>query len=172
MSVPLSVILTTPGEPQKTGQPIPVSVQVKNISDHPLWLIGVLDGSEAGLRYPHWQPEIITPHPLSEAEPLPLSDMSAPLRAQDFRRLQPGESFDPTAATGEAAYLPITTFQNFRPAVPGRYEFRLTFSTASEEDEEWLGLIGYPGEAEVLKRLKEVPRLRVKSNSAIIEVVK
>lgn len=170
MSAPLAVILTVPAEAQKVGQPILVSIQVKNISDHPLWLIGVLDGSEAGLRYPRWQPEIITPHSLPETEPLPLSDMSAPLRAQDFRLLQAGESFDPTAATGEAAYLPITAFQNFRPPVPGRYEFRLTLSTDSEQDEEWLGLIGYPGEEEVLKRLKEVPRLRVQSKTAIVEV--
>ncbi|HZS04666.1 MAG TPA: hypothetical protein VFD58_07510 [Blastocatellia bacterium] len=169
MSVPLAITLDVPAE-TAVGQLIPVAIRVKNISDHQLWTVGVLDGSEAGLRYPHWQPEIITPQPLPDREPVPLSDMSAPLRAQDFRLLKPGESFDPTAANGEAAYLPITAFQNFRPPVPGRYQFKLTLSTASERDEEWLGIVGYPGEEEVLKRLKEVPRTKVVSNTAVVEV--
>jgi hypothetical protein len=170
MAVPIALSLTVPVEPQQVGQPIPVTIRIENISSEAIWIVGALDGSETGLRYPRWQPEIISSQPLPETEPLPLSDMSAPLRAQDFRRLQPGESFDPTEPSGEAAYLPITAFQNFRPPVPGRYKFRLTLSTQSDAEEEWLGIIGYPGQDEVLKRLQEVPRVTIEATSEEVEV--
>jgi hypothetical protein len=166
---PLEVILTVPDGPHKAGAALPVRVEVRNTSGSALWVVGVLDGSEAGYRYPHYRPAIQAPQPA----PPPESDGCgnvAPLRLQDFRRLAPGEGFDPTDGRDGAAYQPLFAFANFTPAHPGRYELRLTLSTASEKAEDWLGMLGYPGEEEVLARLKDVPRLRVESNVAVIEV--
>lgn len=168
--LPLAVVLSIPAVPHRVGAPIPVSIEVKNISDRTLWMIGVMDGSELGLRYPHYQPRITGSQPLPSPEPTPLPDMVAPLRIIDFRQLAPGEGFDPTDPQHEAAYLPLSTFVNFRPPSPGRYEFRLTISTESRENEEWLGIMGYPGWEAVVERLAEVPRLRIESNVAVAEV--
>jgi len=39
------------------------------------------------------------------------------------------QRFDPTAARGGAAYLPLPGFANFTPTGVGRYEIRLQLST-------------------------------------------
>ena len=166
----LAVILTIPPEPQKVGAPIPISTEVRNISDHPLWMVGVLDGSEMGFRYPHYKPLIRGPKSLPPSDELDACGNVAPLRLQDFRSLPPGEGFDPTASLDGTAYLPLQAFANFRPSIPGRYEFTLTVSTASQKEQDWLGMLGYPGEEMVLARLAYVARLQVESNIAIVEV--
>ncbi len=166
--LPLSVRLTVPSEPQQVGAPVQVSIAVRNISDQPLWIIGVLEGSELGLRYPHYLPQITGPQPLPAVEIE--YDMLAPLRLQDFRRLAAGESFDPTAQQNGEAYLPLYTFTNFRPPAPGRYELRLTLSTESTANEQWMGGWELPGKEQAQERLTLVPRLRVDSNVAIIMV--
>ncbi|HKX30918.1 MAG TPA: hypothetical protein VJ302_24725 [Blastocatellia bacterium] len=169
----LAVILKGPSEPPAPGALVHLTIEVRNLTDRPLWMVGVLDGSEEGLRYPHYRPGLTSPTvepSWLRPEPMPLSDMVAPLRLQDFCHLQPGEGFDPTVPRDGAAYQPLKTFASFRPPAPGRYEFRLTLSTDSDQDEEWLGIVGYPGQDEVLKRLAQVPRLHLESNTAIIEV--
>ena len=95
-----------------------------------------------------------------------------PLRLEDFRQLAPGERFDPTAARGGAAYLPLPGFANFTPTDVGRYEIRLQLSTESEKPDVWLGMLGYPGEAQVIEGLKAVPRVRLESNTLILGRVK
>jgi hypothetical protein len=170
-NAPLSLILTVPAQPIRVGEAVPLSVVVRNVSDRPLYMVGVLDGSEVGFRYPHYLPQITALQPLPPPEGLPECGNVAPLRLKDFRLLQPGEGFDPTSPHDEIAYLPLITFQTFRPPFTGRYEFRLTLSTESEQDEQWLGIIEYPGKEQVLSRLAQVPRLRIESNVATVEVV-
>lgn len=167
--LPLAVILTVPDEPQRLGTVVPVRVEVRNISSGDLWIVGVLDGSEVGFRFPHYLPSISAPQPLPPLETEACGNV-APLRLPDFRGLAPGESFDPTAARDGAAYLPLYAFANFSPPFAGRFELRLTLSTEREKPEDWLGMLGYPGEEEVLERLKAVPRVRVESKVAVINV--
>ena len=166
--LPLAVILNATIQPHSVGAPVYVSVEVRNISNRPLWMVGVLDGSEIGFRYPHYQPVIAGPEPLPAPE---LGDCGnvAPLRLSDFRHLVPNEGFDPTDARDGAGYLPLRTFTNFRPPVPGRYELRLIVSTESLQVEEWLGILEYPGKEAVLARLALVPRVRVESNLLVVE---
>lgn len=163
----LTVKLTSSGTP-KIGEPLLVGVEVRNVSAAPLWMVGVLDGSEAGVRYPHYQPTIQGPVPWS-SEPLECGNV-APLRLSDFRHLMPGEGFDPTDPAGGAAFMPLIAFLNFRPQHSGVYELGLVLSTESTKAEEWLGMPGYPGEEEVLARLSQIPRLRIESNTLSINV--
>jgi hypothetical protein len=166
---PLAINLTIPNGPHPVGAIVPIHVEVRNISSAELWIVGVLDGSEMGFRFPHYLPTVISPQPLPPLESEGCGNV-APLRLQDFRRLAPGESFDPTVAESGAGYLPIYAFANFSPTFAGHFELRLTLSTESEKPEDWLGMLGYPGEEEVLERLKAVPRVRVESNVAVIHV--
>ena len=167
---PLVVALTVPTKPQIVGAPVPISIEVRNVSAHPLWMVGVLDGSEMGFRFPHYLPHITGPKPLPPPEGLPWCGNVAPLRLQDFHRLLPGEGFDPTAPQHDASYLPLVTFANFCPSSPGCYELRLTLSTESQQNDDWLGILEYPGKTKVLERLAQVPRLRIESNVAMVEV--
>lgn len=165
----LEVVLTIPAGPHAAGAVVPVRAEVRNVSGRPLWVVGVLDGSEGGHRHPVYQPSIVGPRPAAPPESEGCGNV-APLRLEDFRRLAPGEGFDPTDARAGANFLPLLAFAHFTPARAGRYELRLTLSTASANVEDWLGMLGYPGEAEVVARLKEVPRLSVESNTAVVEV--
>jgi hypothetical protein len=168
--VPLSVVLTVPDVPQKLGVVVPVKIEVRNVSANGVWMIGVLDGSEQGYRFPHYRPSITSDRPVPPPEMEACGNL-APLRLQEFTHLDPNESFDPTVSDSGAAYLPLYTFANFVAPAPGSYQFQLKLSTRSDNEEDWLGLPGYPGESEVLARLKDVPRVEVESNVATIVVV-
>jgi hypothetical protein len=86
--------------------------------------------------------------------------------------LAPDEAFDPTNPHPGAVFLPISTFSNFRPAVPGRYEFSLILSTQSQYPEQWLGSFGQDAErSAVLERIAQVPRLTIRSNVLEVEVL-
>jgi hypothetical protein len=165
------VILTVPTEPQRVGSPIMINISVKNISSQPLWMIGVLDGSEIGFRYPHYKPSITGSVPIPPPENLPWCGNVAPLRLQDFHYLLPGESFDPIVPQEGAEYLPLVIFNSFRPSLPGNYEFRLEVSTESEQEEDWLGVLEYPGKENVLARLAKVPRLQIESKVTSVKVI-
>ena len=169
MSAVLTIVLSAPRDVHKIGQPFEVAIEVCNISKSPVQIVGVLDGSETGVRFPHYLPEIKA----SVEFELPEMDVcgtTAPLRTSDFRLLKPKECFDPTKSAGEASYLPIFTFRNFSPSQAGIYELSLTLSTESRRDEQWLGITGYPGEEKVIELLKDIPRLTVKSNVLTIKV--
>ncbi len=165
---PLIVRLSHTNAVASVGHPVAVEVEVRNVSASPLWIVGVLDGSEAGARYPHYRPSISGPAP-----PAPFQfecGNVAPLRLQDFRRLMPGEGFDPTRALDGAAFMQLSTFLNFRPARPGVYEFRLTLSTESADARAWLGASGYPGEEQVSARISLIPHLKIESDVLTVNV--
>jgi len=167
---PLQVTLHVPDAPQSVGALVPVRVEVRNTSDRAVWMVGVLEGSEVGFRYPHYLPTITGPEPVPEPEGRPHFGNVAPLRLDDFHRLAPGESFDPTEPLHDAHYHPLLTFAQFRPSAPGRYTLQLTLSTKSQDATEWLGIIETPDKEAILARLADVPRLRVESNAASVDV--
>lgn len=168
MTAPLSITLAAPGV-HRVNQPVALSIEVRNISAAPLRIVGVLEGSEKGVRFPHYRPQIKASFALEPPEMEACGNV-APLRVTDFRMLHPQESFDPTKPIDEASYMPLFLFNNFYPPAVGTYELSLTLSTESPNDEKWLGWVGYPGEEKVLKLLKEVPRLEVKSNVLLLKV--
>lgn len=164
----LHVILTGPVEAQKVGAVVKVSIAVVNVSDRPVWIVGALEGSDIGLRFPHYLPQVNGERPSLSGE-VEYLDMAAPLRLEDFHQLSPGQSFDPVVGMNRALNPLLAAFTEFVPPAPGSYEMQLTLSTASENDNEWLGVVEYPGKDEVLRRLAKVPRLRVESNVLRIE---
>jgi hypothetical protein len=168
----LSVTLRAPKERLHAGIPVPIEIEVRNISIEPVWVVGVLDGSEDGARYPRYIPQIALAGQVIAQPPPPEDPLVGPLRLTDFRLLQPDEAFDPTTPEGEAAWVPISTFGTFRPAIPGRYQFSLVLSTESQRPEEWLGKFGQDAErSAVLERVSEVPRLTARSSPLDIEIV-
>ena len=134
-------------------------------------MVGVVDGSEAGVRYPRWRPAVLHGGRAVATPPAPEEPMIGPLRVSDFRRLAPGEAFDPTAKQGGAAYLPLVTFASFAPQQPGAYTLTLELSTESERAENWLGSWGQETQRDrVLELVKQVPRMTLVSNALVVEV--
>jgi hypothetical protein len=148
-----------------------VDVELSNDGDEDVWAVGVVDGSEAGVRYPRWRPAVLHDGRAVATPPAPEEAMTGPLRAVDFRRLAPGEAFDPTAREAGAAYLPLLTFATFAPQQPGAYTLTLELSTESERPDEWLGSWGQDRERDrVLELVKQVPRMTIRSNDLVVEV--
>jgi len=142
-------------------------VEVRNAGPGDVWMVGVLDGSEDGVRYPHYRPSV-TRDGVTVVEPrAPEDPLVGPLRVADFQRLRPGGAFDPTRRDGAAAYLPLFTFASFCPSERGDYRYTLTLSTESGRPEEWLGRFGQEA---VLDLVARVPRLTVTSNALEVEV--
>jgi hypothetical protein len=168
----LSIMLHSPEEKQGVGMPIPIKIEVRNLSQQSVWIVGVVDGSEDAIRYPHYLPRISMAGQVVAEPPPPEDPLVGPLRLADFRLLAPGEAFDPTNPHPGAKFLPISTFSNFRSALPGQSEFSLILSTQSQYPEQWLGSFGQDAErSAVLERIAQVPRLTVRSNVLQIEVI-
>ena len=155
------------GDTVPINQTVSVGVRVKNISSGPLWIVGVLDGSEVGLRYPHYLPSIEGPdYEMLKPE---WPDFTSPLRKKDFRLLQPGEDFDPTAPTNGAAYMPLIAFRDFVPLSAGRYHISLTLSTESANIRQWLGTLPYATQNDLTQQVEKVPRCKVVSDLLTFE---
>jgi hypothetical protein len=152
--------------------PIQVAVEVRNVSPTPILMVGVVDGAESGARFPRWTPIVEGPNgPLVPERP----DFTSPLRPADFRRLEPGESFDPTIPVGGAAWFPLASFDAVSQN-PGRYSVALELDTEAPDDRAWQGTLpdhrpsAAAEAAQVAKLLADVPRLRARSNTVTITV--
>ncbi|GDY79126.1 hypothetical protein SAV31267_086110 [Streptomyces avermitilis] len=113
----LDLVLYGPQGPQPLGGSAPVRAKVRNSGERAVWIAGVLDGSEDGIRFPHYLPAVtLADGGRTVARPGPAEDpLVGPLRVGHLLRLAPGESFDPTAGAG---CLPLTTFAAFAPKPP------------------------------------------------------
>lgn len=168
----LAVVLVLRGsaERRQVGRAVDVGIEIRNEGKDVVWFVGAVDGSEEGVRYPHYRPTITRDGTVVAAPPRPEDPLVGPMRAADFRGLRPGESFDPTRG-GAAAYHPLATFATFRPSEPGFYRYLLTISTVSTRPEEWLGAFGQDAErAAVLDLIARVPRLEITSNVLEVDV--
>lgn len=164
----LILTLIVPQSPVPVGQPIPIALELCNVSDHPVWVTGVLDGSEAGIRYPYFLPQVTLDGKTVVGPPTAEDPLVAPLRLADFHLLQPGEALNPEGVLGEPGYTPLFTFLNFRPDRPGDYEVSVIFSTESASPEDWLGRFGQDVDRDaVLKRVADIPQLTLTATATV-----
>jgi hypothetical protein len=163
----LSITLTSSSPVVGKGEPSGVSIEVRNVGAVAIWVVGVVDGSEAGARFPRWIP-IVEPREL--VVPAERPDFTAPLSPADFRRLEPGEAFDPTRPVNGARYFPVSMFESLTEN-PERYRLTLELDTTAPDERSWGGSLpdhrpdSQQRAGEVQQLLLKVPRLRVRSNT-------
>jgi hypothetical protein len=158
-------LISSKGECQSLEEPPDLSVRITNVSDQPVWMVGVLPGSE-GQRYPQYQAEIEGPSgPVQLRLPEGL-DYARGLQADDFVRLDPGQSFDPQRGKG---FIPIQKLAWFRPGEPGRYRFRLHVDASAEDPRQWMGHTYVRDQQRVETLIRQVPKVKVRSNTLEIE---
>jgi hypothetical protein len=158
------LVLRAPTGPQPLGEPVRIAIEVRNAGAGELWMVGVIDGSEEGVRYPHYRPSVAREGAVVAAPSPPEDPLVGPLRVMDFRRLGPSELFDPTRSEGGGAYQPLSTFASFRPPESAIYRYTLALSTESGQPEQWLGRFGQDEErAAVLDLVRRVPRISITS---------
>jgi hypothetical protein len=152
------------GADAQRGKPLTISVEFRNDGTRPCLAVGVLDGSEMCLRYPHYRPQIAHDGVIVASPGVPEDPLVGPLRAADFVRLDPGAAFDPSARHGAANFLPLVTFTTFVPAEAGLFVCTLEYSSVSPSPEDWLGRFNQDDEREaVLNLLADVPRVTVRA---------
>jgi len=152
------------GSRQSLDEPLELAVEITNVSDQPVWVVGVLPGSE-GFRYPRYVAEIDGPGgPVSLPSPEAL-DYGPGLQTDHFVQLAPGEGFDPQ---GER-FIPIQQLAWFKPLEPGRYRFRLCFDSTAKDPREWLGQTHVRHRSQVERLVEQVPKVRVWSDPLVIE---
>jgi hypothetical protein len=163
---PLKIeLISSKGTQQSLEQPLEVSVRITNVSDKPVWVVGVLPGSE-GLRYPQYVAEIEGPSgPVEIRFPEGL-DYVPGLKPEDFVQLAPGESFDPQHGKG---FIPIQQLAWFKPTEPGTYRLRLRFDATAQDSRQWLGHTAVRDRPRVVMLIEQVPRVEVRSNTLEIE---
>jgi hypothetical protein len=150
---------------RRIGESLGLSVRVTNVSDRPIWMVGVLPGSD-GLRYPQYVAEIEGPSgPVETPFPEGL-DYARGLQPEDFVRLDPGEGFDPQKGKG---FIPIQQLAWFAPTEPGEYRVRLRFDATANDPRQWMGQTYVRDRQKVETLIKRVPQVEVWSNTLQIE---
>lgn len=151
-----------------------VTVSIVNATDEEIVLVGSLDGSDLGRRFPHCVFEVTGPDGASSVVIPPHCGNMNALREADFVVVPPRGAFDP--------YAPIDDYDFFAacqlepPSFPkrGRYRIRFTYSTESDDLDAWLGMPSpeTAGELETLRSLlARVPKTRVVSDVIEVEIV-
>jgi hypothetical protein len=163
---PVAVLLRAPRR-HAVGEPVPLRVEVRNVGVREFCLVGVLDGSETGTRYPHYRPSVTLGGEVVAAPEPPEDPLVGPIRSADIRRVRPGEGFDPTDRAVAPGYLPLSTFVAFHPARPGMYRFGLELDLTERRPEAWFGRFGQTTDEQLLGLLAAVPAVAV---SAFVEV--
>jgi hypothetical protein len=154
--VTVSLALHGPVGPHPAGRPVSVHAELRNEGPGELWIAGVLDGSETGTRYPHWLPSVRFGDRVVAVPPPAEDPLVGPLRTSDFRRLAPGEAFDPGR---------LATFATFVPEMPGAYVYSLVLSTASADPGAWLGRFNQ--DPSVVDLVERVPRLTLRADLTV-----
>lgn len=163
----ISLEIISPRKEYAVGESIGITTRIRNISDRPLWLVGVLDGSEMALRYPLYIPEISDNY---KVPILPRDAMVQAIREKDFVLVEPGMSFDPEMKIDNFGFYRIWAFSSFKPKSAGEYKIKLKFSTDSDQPRKWLGRGMVQNQDRVLKLIGDVPKLIVESNELVIKV--
>src|SRR3712207_9460821 len=89
----LAIMLQSPEEKQGVGMPIPIKIAVRNLSQQSVWIVGVVDGSEDAISYPHYLPQISMAEQVIAEPPPPEDQLEGPLRQVDFRLPEPDKAF-------------------------------------------------------------------------------
>jgi hypothetical protein len=139
-------------------------VLITNISEKPIWMVGVLPGSD-GLRYPQYVARIEGPGGTIPARLPEDLDYVRGLQARDFVQLEPGQCFDPESG----GFIPVQRLARFKPSQPGGYSFRLKFDATERDPLRWLGHTHITDRDRVEELIERVPAVSVWSNTLEIE---
>jgi hypothetical protein len=148
----------------KVGEAPALNVRILNKSSAEVHLVGALDGSEVGWRFPKCRLEILDSAGKAVVEPYGRCGNMNTLRPADFVAVPAAGEFNPF---GKGFFGPHQLYR-FPVKTPGTYTVRFFYSTAARSIEEFFGderMLGQQGAAPEIQRLFDrVPKLDLKSN--------
>lgn len=146
------------------GQVPSLTVRIRNKTGGEVHLVGSLDGSTCGWRFPKCRLEILDPAGRSVALPLGRCGNMNALRTDDFVRVRAGDSFYPF---GLGFFRP-SEFSRFPVTTPGEYTVRFHYTT-SDRLQDYFGderrRVGTQVSPEIQRLFEKVPKLELQSNS-------
>lgn len=175
--VPLSCSISSLKSTYKMGEAPAIRVRIRNESDQAVYLVGSLDGSEAGMRYPHCGFEIRDSTGQLVEPRYARCGNTNPLRPADFVRVAPRSVFDPYMEIDYGGFFGsyLLTLGRKTFSKPGRYKLRFHYSSANPKLEDWLG-DGKLGQdrgrdQKLTDLLRKVPKLDIESNELEVAFV-
>jgi hypothetical protein len=137
------------------------NVSIHNKGKKPIYLVGCLDKSENGGRYPTFTLQIEGPPGGLEWERFARCGNVNNLQKRDFVLLNPGEWMNPFERNLDHMFWSPLSESFARFAKPGRYLVVFNYSTSSRSIDDWKGtsdrVLGFQPEVSTL--LKQVPRI-------------
>ena len=148
-----------------------LSVRIINKSAHDVYLLGSLDGSEEGRRFPKWRVEVLD----AAGKPVNMKRGGAwcgnmnTLRPDDFVLVPRGGSFNPFGQ----GFFGADGFEFLHVQRPGRYRVRFVYSTASDAIRDYFGdermRSQFQPSPDIMHLFRQVPKVELRSNELRLE---
>ena len=157
----------------KLGERPRVEVSLVNQTDEEIYLVGSLDASDCKWRYPYCTFEVTGPDGKPVVHKVARCGNMNTLRAKDFVKVAPGESFNPYKSVDGYGFFGAHQLLARNFSQPGEYRIRFVYSSASDEIAKWGGDgREFVGEnAELVGLFKQVPKTEVRSEEFVVTVV-
>ncbi len=149
-------------ETYHVGDTASFRVVLTNVSKKPVVLVGSIEGSTGGDRYPHCVFTLERDGDTMVKRGIRIDGNFNDLRSSDFRLLAPGRSFEPFAMPSFVP--PAEILKPF--AKPGHYVVTFSYSTDAIDYKDWQPW-WRAARADVIEKLKEVPRLNLQASIAV-----
>jgi len=147
------------------GESPEIEVRLHNKTGQTVTLVGSLDGSDLGWRYPHCIFDVDGP-PGHRGPGIGRCGNTNPLRVKDFVQLHAGESLNPFMRIDDYGFFSSGGLDFTHFMVPGKYQVSFRYSTNSSKILEWVGIAGPPAQdSEVARLFPQVARFETVSNS-------
>ncbi|MBC8290196.1 MAG: hypothetical protein H8E37_07750 [Planctomycetes bacterium] len=147
------------------GESPEIEVRLHNKTEQAVTLVGSLDASDMGWRYPYCIFDIKGP-PGHLGPGIGRCGNTNPLRKKDFVKVAAGEKFDPFMRIDDYGFFDSSGLDFTRFQVPGKYKVTFKYSTKSSNLQKWVGLEAPPAkDSEVARLFGQVPKFETKSNT-------
>lgn len=159
----LKLIVTSNAKSYKPGDKLDLTIRVRNVSPAKVQVVGSLDGSYLGSRFPRYTAQILDG---SGAECTfdfgkRCGNMNA-LREKDFVELAPGGEFDPYMKVDDYGFFGHHALTGWTIPKAGKYTLVFTADFSEADPGKWDGWGGMqPMDARLRDRLEGVPKVKL-----------
>ena len=151
------------------GQVPAITVSITNKSPKEVMLVGSLDGSDVGWRFPKCRLEILDAEGKPVTAPMFRCGNMNVLKTTDFIAVPAGKTFNPFGK----GFFPPSQFYQFPVTTPGDYTLHFYYSTSDRVQDYFGDERGSQTNAtpEIQRLFERVPKLELKSNTLKLKFV-
>jgi hypothetical protein len=145
-------------------------IRIWNLSIQDVYIVGSLDGSNTGDRYPHLSIVVEGPAGGYQREVFPGCNFVNPIRREDFLRVPPQESMDPYQHIDSEGFFPNLALERGKLTTPGTYRIVFQYSSNEPDVSQWYGGFAETRHEDpsLVELLTMVPRVDLECSATII----